>query len=175
MSKSVARQATARRVSDRLTRVFRFAWYPGECRARIVCRMESTTPPPESRIWRTPIQVRLSDTDALGHVNNATLISYLEHGRRALFRIAFPEMDEQLVIASLKADFLVEVLPSEAVEVEVSVERIGTSSITLNEFLLMNGEIAVRGQTVIVHLDAVSRRPAAIPASVRETLRIGMV
>jgi acyl-CoA thioester hydrolase len=135
--------------------------------------MPTPPSPPESRVWRTSIQVRFSDTDALGHVNNAVLTSFLEHGRRTLFRTVFPDAPHSIVIASLKADFVREVLPDAAVEVEVSVERVGTSSMTLNEFILADSEIAVRAQTVIVHLDRVSRRPAPIPAGVRDLLRGG--
>jgi len=38
-------------------------------------------PPPEGFRHITPIQVRWGDMDALGHVNNAVFLTYLEHAR----------------------------------------------------------------------------------------------
>jgi acyl-CoA thioester hydrolase len=168
------RNCTRHHVGDCLTDWFLSVCFTADRRAPILRLMASSTQIPIPRVWRTPIQVKFSDTDALGHVNNAILTSFLEHGRRALFRTVFPGVHEQVVIASLKVDFLREVMPEHAVEVEVSVERVGTSSMTLNEYLLAEREIAVRAQTVIVHLDPISRRPAPIPESVCALLRGGL-
>lgn len=41
--------------------------------------------PPEGYRYETHIQVRWADLDALGHVNNATYLTYLEQARVSYF------------------------------------------------------------------------------------------
>ncbi len=49
--------------------------------------MSPRTQPPEGEFhYRHPIEVRFVDTDALGHINNATYLSYFEAARAGYYR-----------------------------------------------------------------------------------------
>gem|GEM_PF-7071886 len=52
-----------------------------------------------------PIQLRFSDTDRLGHVNNAVFATYAELGRLAFLR-ELGMTDQGLILARLAIDFL---------------------------------------------------------------------
>lgn len=54
------------------------------------------------------IDVRFRDTDAIGHVNNAVYVTYLEVGRQAYWRAMAPEVDYRrvpFVMARVELDF----------------------------------------------------------------------
>ena len=56
------------------------------------------------------IQVRYSDVDLLGHVNNATFLTYYELGRIDFFRNFIDDLAEiRFVIAHIEVDFFSEV------------------------------------------------------------------
>ncbi|MCC7142966.1 MAG: acyl-CoA thioesterase [Candidatus Eisenbacteria bacterium] len=54
------------------------------------------------------IDIRFRDTDAIGHVNNAVYVTYLEVGRQAYWRAMAPEIDYRrvpFVMARLEIDW----------------------------------------------------------------------
>jgi len=57
-------------------------------------------------LFACPIQVRWRDVDALGHVNNATIVTYLETARTELWRERFGG-GEALIEGSELDDLLV--------------------------------------------------------------------
>jgi acyl-CoA thioester hydrolase len=82
------------------------------------------------RVHRTDIQVRFGDTDALGHVNNASFASFAELARLD-FLTRFGGSVRSLILASLYIDFRRQVAFTDEVYVETVVEKLGTSSVTL--------------------------------------------
>jgi acyl-CoA thioester hydrolase len=117
------------------------------------------------------VPVRWRDTDALGHVNHAVFLTYLEEGRDAFYtRVIGAE--PSYVVVRLEIDMQAEVHhPDGHVTVRIAVERLGTTSLTTRETLLTaTGEIAARAKAVTVRWDAVGRRP--IPFSPDERDRI---
>jgi acyl-CoA thioester hydrolase len=81
-----------------------------------------------------PILPRFRDTDAMGHVNNAVLLSYLEVGREAYWREVMGIPDYRncgLILARVEIDFRRPAAPAETLEVSLRVCRIGTSSFDL--------------------------------------------
>ena len=101
---------------------------------------------------------RFSDTDAMGHVNHARALAYLEDARIALLAAAASGGTDLgvsgVILAHLEVDYVREVhVASEPLEVEVWVERVGRSSIALAYSLRQDGEEALRGSTVLVAFD----------------------
>jgi acyl-CoA thioester hydrolase len=117
----------------------------------------------------TPIQLRFADTDALGHVNNAALVTYLEIGRLDYFA-RFPGFVQSLILARLAVDFRRQVRLEDQVVVQTSLEQLGTSSITLRQVVLAGGEVAVECRSVVVHFDYDAQRSVPVPAAIREAL-----
>jgi acyl-CoA thioester hydrolase len=97
--------------------------------------------------------VRWNDADALGHVNNAVYLSYLEAARGDLIRAALGDgVWWDCVLARIEIDFLREIpISVPEVTVRASVLRIGTSSLrTRDEVLLPDGTVAARAEAVLV-------------------------
>ncbi len=118
-----------------------------------------------------PIEVRFRDVDALGHVNHAVVVSYLEVARYAWWR-AFLRgrefRDVGFLIARVEVDYRRPILLGEAVRVELRCPRIGRTSFDLDYRVLRKDQLlCAEGRTVQVMMDFGSGRPAAIPDSVR--------
>jgi len=114
-----------------------------------------------------PIQVRFRDLDALGHVNNAVYLTYLEVARVAYFSRLQRDWLEKghFILARAEVDFLRPILLEDPVEVGVRVARLGRSSFDMEYLVLAAGEEAARGKTVQVWLEG--GRPAPLPQEVR--------
>ena len=125
-----------------------------------------TTPP---RSHRLEIQVRFGDTDAMGHLNNTSFASYAESGRLA-FVGTFGEEVRSLILAHLAIDFRRQVRFGEAVVIETRVERIGRSSLTLQQRVLADGTLAADIRSVVVYFDYARAESLAIPDALRALL-----
>ena len=87
-------------------------------------------------VFEQVVDVRWRDTDALGHVNHAVFLTYLEEGRDAFFVQAFGG-EPDYVMARIEVDFRAEVRhPQRRVTVRLAVERLGTTSLTTRETIL---------------------------------------
>jgi len=105
-----------------------------------------------SRVHRTDVQVRFGDTDALGHVNNASFASFAELARLD-FLNRFGGSVRSLILASLYIDFRRQVAFTDEVYVETSVEKLGTSSVTLAQTIFAGGERAADVRSTVVYFD----------------------
>jgi len=114
-----------------------------------------------------PIEVRFRDLDALGHVNNAVYLTYLEVARVAYFSRLQRDWLEKghFILARAEVDFLRPILLEDPVEVGVRVARLGRSSFDMEYLVLAAGEEAARGKTVQVWLEG--GRPTPLPQEVR--------
>ncbi len=121
-------------------------------------------------IFEHPVDVRWRDVDALGHVNHAVFLTYLEEGRDAFFAQTFGEPD--YVVARVEIDLRAEVrYPERRVTVRLEVERLGTTSLTTHETVLTQaGEVAAEARVVTVRWDRRARKP--VPFSEAERTRL---
>jgi len=117
------------------------------------------------------IQVRFCDTDALGHVNNASFAQYAEIGRLESLRVIGQEVTS-LILARLAIDFRAQVTPGDTVIVSTSIERIGRSSITLKQTITANGKIAADVGSVVVYFDYNTNRAQELPADLKAKLGV---
>ena len=125
-------------------------------------------------IFEHPVDVRWRDTDALGHVNHAVFLTYLEEGRDAFFMQAFGG-EPDYVMARIEVNFRAEVRhPQRRVTVRLAVERLGTTSLTTRETILTpEGEVAAEARVVTVRWDPRARKP--VPFSETERARLTAV
>ena len=80
-------------------------------------------------MFEHPVDVRWRDVDALGHVNHAVFLTYLEEGRDAFYTRMLGS-DPIYVVARLEVDLRAEVgYPDRRVTVRIEVERLGTTSL----------------------------------------------
>ena len=103
------------------------------------------------------IKVRWRDIDALGHVNNAVYLTYLEE---LLTGFLGPVLGYEWVTARAELDFRKEVcLADREVIARASIERIGTSSLTTSVAIeLEDGTVALEGRLVHVAWEPETRR-----------------
>ncbi len=117
------------------------------------------------------VHVRWRDVDALGHVNHAVFLTYLEEGRDAFFQQVFGG-EPDYVVARVEVDLRAEVRFAEReVTVRLEVERLGTTSLTTRETVLTRaGETAAEARVVTVRWDRRARKP--VPFSEAERARL---
>jgi acyl-CoA thioester hydrolase len=122
-------------------------------------------------MFEHPVDVRWRDVDALGHVNHAVFLTYLEEGRDAFYTRMLGS-DPIYVVARLEVDLRTEVgYPDRRVTVRIEVERLGTTSLTTRETILTPaGEVAAQARVVTVRWDAGQRKP--VPFSEAERARL---
>ena len=116
-------------------------------------------------------KLRYGDTDRQGHVNNAVFATLLETGRIEVLRDATAQLTEdgrEWVIARLTLDFLGEILWPGQVDVGTRVQRIGRTSVGMEQALFQDGRIVARAETIIVQMDNETRRPAPLSETARE-------
>jgi len=121
-------------------------------------------------VFEHQVSVRWRDTDALGHVNNAVYLTYLEEARDAFYVRALG--DPIYVVVRLEIDFRAEVRHADrTVRVEIAVERLGTTSLTTRETLrTASGEVAAEARVITVRWDSESR--ATVPFSEEQRARL---
>jgi len=121
-------------------------------------------------VFERLVHVRWRDTDALGHVNHAVFLTYLEEARDAFYTQALGEPD--YVVVRLEVDLRAEVRHADQqVTVRIEAERLGTTSLTTRETIVTpSGDVAAEARVVTVRWDPGQRRP--IPFSETERARL---
>src|SRR5215218_9794253 len=85
---------------------------------------------------RHDVEVRLSDTDAMGHVNNANYLTYVEIARVAYYEqvtgnalpIGTHGAEEGMILAEIRMTYRSPAFYGETITVESRIERIGRTS-----------------------------------------------
>jgi len=125
------------------------------------------------RIKRIPVQARLSDTDMHGHINNVAYLSLVEAAHHIYFRdlSCSSPSNVQPFVAHTSIDYLQPALLTDDLSVDMSIESIGSTSLTLNFAVVSHGEEDrwhARGRVVMVYFDTETRTKSVISESLRE-------
>ncbi|CAD0346047.1 acyl-CoA thioesterase [Xanthomonas hortorum] len=122
---------------------------------------------------RIPISVRWRDMDSMGHVNNAKYISYLEEARvRWMLGVEGVAMTDRIapVVAATNVNYKRPLVWPNDILVELFVERLGSSSITIGHRILDQKDQSVLysdGNVVVVWIDTQTGKSASLPDAVR--------
>ena len=127
------------------------------------------------KAWRE-IGTRWADNDAYGHVNNIIYYAWFDTAVNSwlidagLLDVATGALIGLVVETGCR--YAAPLAFPEPVEIGLSVDRLGTSSVTyrLGVFAKGAGEAAAEGHFVHVYVDRASRRPVALPEPWRERL-----
>lgn len=125
-----------------------------------------------------PIQIRWSDLDPLGHVNNAVYVTYFEIARGRFMPAVCSGWDwhkDMFLIAHVQVSFLKELtLTTPHPVVKMRTKQLGTKSFVLEYQLCAQkdeGEVIfARGETTQVMFDMKSRTTIELPDWVRKDL-----
>ena len=122
-------------------------------------------------VFEHQVSLRWRDVDALGHVNHAVFLTYLEEGRDA-FYTATVGRDPHYVVVRIEIDLRAEIgLEPRQVTVRIEVERLGTTSLTTRETILTAaGEVAAQARVVTVRWDPEGHQP--VPFTEPERTRL---
>ncbi|HEY3980938.1 MAG TPA: thioesterase family protein [Streptosporangiaceae bacterium] len=122
-----------------------------------------------------PVHVRWRDVDALGHVNHAIFLTYLEEGRDA-FYASILGAEPLYVVVRIEIDLRAEVrYPEREVTVQIVPERLGTTSMTTRELIVTpSGAVAAEARVVTVRWDPGARTPIPFTAAERAQLTAAM-
>jgi acyl-CoA thioester hydrolase len=132
------------------------------------------------------LEVRFRDCDAMGHVNNAVYLTYLEQARfahwRALWGFGPPQLAPALssvegaglpgvIIAHVECDYKRPATYGDVLEIRLTVVAIGRSSFRYEyEIVDEEGRTVLTAQTVQVMYDYTGSRPVPIPEDIRKLL-----
>ena len=126
-------------------------------------------------VFELPVKVRWRDVDALGHVNHAVFLTYLEEGRDA-FYLQTLGSEPHYVVVRLEVDLRAEVrYPDRRVTVRIAAERLGTTSLTTRETVVTPaGEVAAEARVVTVRWDSGNHQPVPFTEAERARLAATM-
>jgi acyl-CoA thioester hydrolase len=110
-------------------------------------------------VFEHPVTVRWRDTDALGHVNHAVFLTYLEEGRDGFYLKILG--DPAYVVVRLEIDLRAEVFHHDRrLTVRIAVERVGTTSLITRETIVnAASELVAEARVVTLRWNAEERRP----------------
>ena len=114
-------------------------------------------------------EVRWSDQDMLGHVNNARLITLVEECRiRWMTEIKAAHITGGgLLVARQAIDYLVPVMYGPTLTMTVTMAKIGNSSFTVNTRGDQDGRKVFDHECVLVHIDRETAKPAPLTPHLR--------
>lgn len=113
------------------------------------------------------IQVRFSDLDVLGHVNNTIYLSYFEMARVHYFKELLGESWDWnkfgIVLVKNEVEYFKSVLLNHEPLITIYTEHIGSKSFTLGYELHVNNELFAKGKSIQVCFDASIQQSILVP------------
>jgi acyl-CoA thioester hydrolase len=120
-------------------------------------------------------ETRFSDTDALGHINNAMLPIWFEGARDPIFKMFMPELDLsnwRLILAKMDVTFHAQMFYGKSIEIRTYIGRIGHSSFDVYQELWQRDMKKASGTAVMVHFHNEHKKSESIPADILEQLKL---
>ena len=130
------------------------------------------------------VEVRFADTDAMGHVNNASYLTYAEIARAAYYEHATGEQlhlgvhgaIEGMILAELRMTYRSPAFFGEYVTIETRIERIGRTSYTMVHRLTAPesrygpARLVAVADSVLVSYDYSAERPIPVPLALIDAI-----
>jgi acyl-CoA thioester hydrolase len=126
---------------------------------------------------RQAVEVRLSDTDAMGHVNNARYLTYVEIARAGYYErvtgnalpVGTHGAEEGMILAEIRMTYRSPAFYGETITVETRVERIGRTSfamvhrMTAPQSRYGPARLVAVAESVLVAYDYQDEHPIPVP------------
>lgn len=121
---------------------------------------------------RLPVQLRFSDVDRFGHVNNSVMFSLYDMAKTEYFKAVLHELasgDTLAVAVNVNADFIHPVFYGDKIEIFTAVVRIGTKSLTVSQQAVNagTGSVVSTCRTVLVTFSASRNDSIPVPGEMR--------
>ena len=122
-----------------------------------------------------PTQIRFSDVDQLGHVNNSVYFSLYDLAKTTYIRRVLGSIDLSklaIVVANINANFLAPVFFTDNLEIRTAVVHLGHKSFTLLQQAVTTdtNEVKCECRTVMVGYSVQEQAPAEIPLEYKEAI-----
>lgn len=123
----------------------------------------------------SPLRPRFRDTDAMGHINNAVYVTYLEVARQEYWRAFRQDEDYRVVpfiLAHVSIDFRSEALMRETLELAIRCSYIGGKSFGFDYEIREQStrRLVVSASSVQVFYDYASKQSLPCPPEMRARL-----
>ena len=118
----------------------------------------------------TPVTIRYSDQDGMGHVNNVAFAAYVEAARTMVLKDLmdrFPRPAVEFVLARLAIDYLDELFYPGTVEVGARLMGVGTKSLVTGYGVFFQDRCVATAQCVNVCFDMAARASVPLPDPLR--------
>ncbi len=117
------------------------------------------------------MKTRWKDMDALGHINNATFLTYLESGRIELVK-KWDFKKPPFIQASTKIDYLRQLSHPASLQIGQKISRVGHNSFDILTGIFEEGEEKPVAQavTTLVGFDYESQKTVSVPEVIRQAL-----
>lgn len=119
----------------------------------------------------TTDKLRYSDTDRQGHVNNAVFATFFETGRVEIISQIERHAevtDREFVLARITIDYLQEVHWPGTVTIGSRISRVGSSSLTVEQVIVVDEAVCARAESVMVQIRTSTRRSEPFDDAARE-------
>lgn len=120
------------------------------------------------------IQVRFSDIDVMGHVNNAVYLNYFETARMHYFNQILGENwdwnTDGIILMRNEVDYIKSVLLRDVPTIDISVLKIGNKSFELGYELKVDDVIYTKGKSILVCFNYKEQKTCEIPQQLRSKL-----
>lgn len=118
-------------------------------------------------------QIRWSDQDVLGHVNNGRIVTLIEEGRinwlvgmRGRDSIGAPKL-----AVRMELDYRKPVQYGPELTLELRIARVGSTSFTIHTTGIQDDAVVFEALNVMVTVDRESKRPTPVSEADKEYLR----
>ncbi|MFK7730913.1 MAG: acyl-CoA thioesterase [Pseudomonadales bacterium] len=124
--------------------------------------------------YKVVVTPRISETDLVGHINNASVAVWFEDLRVRYLGDAFsaePSLPTlPMTVASITINYLRETFFGADVLMTVPKVELGNSSFTLHGAMFQNGHQVIEARAVMVHWSADTHKPQRISDEYRERI-----
>lgn len=124
---------------------------------------------------KMPMQIRFSDVDQFGHVNNSVYFSLYDLAKTTYMKevLSDSEMDMLVVVvANINANFFVPIFFSDQVTIETTTVHMGNKSFTLLQRAVdaKTGNVKCECRTIMVVYDMATKEPMPIPEEYKQAI-----
>lgn len=128
--------------------------------------------------YSTDVQVRFIDIDKMGHVNNATVLTYFEIGRLAYFDEVIGKSNDWfgrgLILAHTEVDYFIPIFVHDVIKVYSRVVSVGNKSFEIENLLvkIKDGKeiFTTYAKSTIVTMNYTEQKTILVPDSWKEKL-----
>lgn len=122
-----------------------------------------------------PIQLRFTDIDKYGHVNNTVYFTYYDLGKTDYFATVYPTLNTEkygVVVVHIEANFLSQILPTGDIAVQTAVTKLGNKSLTLVQQVIdtKTKEVKCVCKSILVAFDLEKHDSMEIPEDWKEAI-----